>query len=169
MKKMLAILLCSLLAFISVSYAEDISSLPTVELQQRLESIKEELITRQIEEGRRPLVTEEMGVKILFDGFSKDGEHIRFIILNNSTETLPVAVCVEELYIENWDVLDNGIMQTLRQGKNGVGEALIKWENCITADEKTASKIDVRFSFYIDEGYEWEEIYETDLITFYIK
>ena len=172
-KTVLAVLLCVSLMVISVSYAEEPSSVPTSELQQQIELAKEELISRQVEESGRILVTEDKGVKIFFDGFTKDimnQEHIRFIIMNNSSETLPVVVSIEQLYIENWDVLTNGYLQTLDPGKNGVGEAWIKWEQCVTATEETASKIDVKFSLSVDKGdYEWEKIHETELITFYIK
>ncbi len=172
-KAVFVVLLCISLIVMNISYGEDASSISTAELQQQIELAKEELISRQVEESGRILVTEDKGVKIFFDGFTKDvmdQEHIRFIIMNNSSETLPVVVSIEQLYIENWDVLANGYLQTLDPGKNGVGEAWIKWEQCVTATEETASKIDVKFSLSVDKGdYEWEKIHETELITFYIK
>lgn len=153
--------------------AQSSENLSTEELRLRMNSIMEELIARQIEESGRVLVADLNGIKIYFDGFTKDAmddAHIRFIIINNSDKTLPVVVNLDELYVDNWDVLANGHLQVLDPGKNGIGEAWMKWDNCITATEETASKIDVKFSFSVDKGnYEWEKFYESELITFYIK
>ena len=173
MRKVVALLLVVLFVAMTSAYAEDYSAMTTEDLQKTMDSIKEELVSRQIEESGRILVADEYGVKIYFDGFTKDvmdDEFIRFLVLNNSAETYPLVVSIKQLYVENWDVLSNGYLQTLEPGKNGVGEAWMSWEKCITANEDTASKVDVQFEFQIEkEQYNWETVHTTGLITFNIS
>ena len=174
MKKIIAMMLLICMVWgMAVANAEDYSSMSTDELNQTVGALQNELISRQLENGGKILVLDDYGVKIFFDGFSESsamGSVIRFIVMNNSEETFPLVVAVEELYIENWEVLRNGYVQTLEPGKNGVGEPMMDWSKCLTADQDSASKIDVKFSFSLDKGdFEWEWVHDTDLVTFYVK
>ena len=163
--RFLAIML-ALLFVLSISIAEtDYSSLNIEELNKIVNAAKTEITNRQIKEKGYVLVSDEFDVKIYFYGFKNNyDEKIQFVVMNNSNQNL--VVCIEKLYIENWDVLLNGYHCTLDPGKNEIGESFISWEKCLTSNEAEASKIDVVFSFS-DEN--WEELYRTEEKTFYIN
>ena len=155
-----------LLFALSTSYAEtNYSSLSTDELNSTVNAVKNELISRQIKENGYILVSDEYDVKIYFYGFKKNlDDRIQFIVNNASDKN--IIVCIEKLYIENWDVLYNGYLSTVDSGKNDVGEADMDWGKCITSNEENASKIDVQFSI-MDQN--WNTLYTTQEKTFYIR
>ena len=171
MKKLFVIIL-SVLIFLNIfplcASAEDYSDKSTDELQAMYDSIRCELLSRNLREENKQLLFDESDIQIYVDGeFSVDTRIeamlcLPVIIINNSDKY--ILVQLRDASVNGW-VCDTYFSSRLDAGKK------IKDTIKIGVESAGINSLDdfeeLTFSLYVTDYGNREEIKTTDRITFY--